>query len=236
MRNYKTFQPSQLSSHGHTFESISLNPTIYLRYLQGSAKQLGAEFLRAELPASGSFASALHIYQQSINTAKSTIVVNCTGLGAKDLCADRALYPIRGQTLLARLNPPPAQEILLWDGEGEVTYIVPRPGTDTFVLGGTKDAHSFDPVPTPEVSQGIIKRCRALLAAQGKHDVHIEVLAEQVGLRPGRKGGPRTEVERIELAGGAISVVHSYGHAGAGYQNSIGNAKKVLGLVRGITA
>ncbi|KAH6664890.1 hypothetical protein B0J14DRAFT_606920 [Halenospora varia] len=41
-------------------------------------------------------------------------------------------------------------------------------------------------------------------------------------------GGPRVEVEgRVEGAW----VVHSYGHAGAGYQNSVGCAEKVVGLV-----
>lgn len=51
----------------------------------------------------------------------------------------------------------------------------------------------------------------------------------QVGLRPGRKGGVR--VER-EVLGSGRRVVHAYGHAGAGYQNSVGCARKVVSLVR----
>jgi D-amino-acid oxidase len=51
----------------------------------------------------------------------------------------------------------------------------------------------------------------------------------QCGLRPGRKGGPRVEQEVLD--GGRVRVVHAYGHAGAGYQNSVGSARKVVGLV-----
>lgn len=41
----------------------------------------------------------------------------------------------------------------------------------------------------------------------------FDVVSEQVGFRPSRKGGPRVEVENV---GGRV-VVHSYGHSGAGY-------------------
>lgn len=52
----------------------------------------------------------------------------------------------------------------------------------------------------------------------------FEVVSVLAGLRPGRKGGARVEVEgKI----GGLWVVHSYGHAGAGYQSSFGSAKKV---------
>ncbi|CAO2651468.1 Nn.00g040380.m01.CDS01 [Neocucurbitaria sp. VM-36] len=238
---------ASLSTHGHAFTSIALNPSAYLSYLRTQALKLGAEFIEAILPTcssvSQSVAYALEFHnnnthtlgQHSKSTSRPTVVVNCTGLGAKPLCGDQGLYPIRGQTLIARISPSPSQEILLWDGPSEVTYVVPRPGTDTFILGGTKDADNCDPEPDPEITQGIIGRCKQLLSTRGKKDVHIDILAEQVGLRPGRKGGVRIEVEKVELADReVIDVVHHYGHAGAGYQNSIGSAKKVLRLVRGI--
>ena len=57
----------------------------------------------------------------------------------------------------------------------------------------------------------------------------FEVLSEQVGLRPGRKGGARVEIEELEA--GELVVCHAYGHAGAGYQNSIGSAQKVVRLL-----
>ena len=60
----------------------------------------------------------------------------------------------------------------------------------------------------------------------------FDVLGEQVGLRPQRKGGPRGEVERMGKEEGI--VVHCYGHGGAGYQNSVGCARRVLEMIRGL--
>ena len=50
-------------------------------------------------------------------------------------------------------------------------------------------------------------------------------------LRPYRKGGARVEIEYLDSDG--IAVIHAYGHAGAGYQNSIGTANKVLNILQG---
>lgn len=165
----------------------------------------------------------------------AVVVVNCTGLSASQFCDDKNMYPIRGQTLLVRTEPPLSREILLWDSGNSVTYIVPRPGTDAFILGGTKDDNNGDSLPTPQVSEGIIQRCERLLASKGIWNVKFDILQEQVGFRPGRKGGVRVEAETVQLDQDTTAeVVHNYGHAGAGYQASIGSAEKVLGLVRDI--
>jgi len=61
-------------------------------------------------------------------------------------------------------------------------------------------------------------------------DGEFEILSVQVGFRPGRKGGPRVEVDFQEKIGG-MRLVHSYGHSGAGYQNSVGSAEKIVDIV-----
>lgn len=61
-------------------------------------------------------------------------------------------------------------------------------------------------------------------------DGGFEVISVQCGLRPGRKGGPRLESEVF----GGRTIVHAYGHAGGGYQNSVGSARAVLKLVSGV--
>ena len=63
-------------------------------------------------------------------------------------------------------------------------------------------------------------------------DGGFEVLSVQCGLRPGRRGGVRVEEEVLKGEGErVVRVVHAYGHAGAGYQNSVGSARKVVRLV-----
>lgn len=58
-------------------------------------------------------------------------------------------------------------------------------------------------------------------------DGGFEVLSVQCGLRPGRRGGVRMERDSV----GEKRVVHAYGHAGSGYQNSVGSAREVVRLV-----
>ena len=118
------------------------------------------------------------------------------------------------------------------DAPHEVTYVFPRPGTDLFVLGGTKVPNQWSPTPDGEISNRIVERCRTIWPALGSVDVGI--VATQVGLRPGREGGVRVEEEVVRIEGGEeIRVVHQYGHAGAGFQLSIGSARKVLEIVEG---
>ena len=58
-------------------------------------------------------------------------------------------------------------------------------------------------------------------------DGGFEVISEQCGLRPGREGGPRMEVEVV----GGKKVVHAYGHKSSGYQHSVGSARLVVKMV-----
>lgn len=202
--------------------ALAINPLKYLDYLLTQAKSFGAKTLTANLLDLHTFVADMPRLVPSIDGQPPRLAVNCTGLSAQHFCNDKAMYPIRGQTLLARITPTPKQEVLIWQGDGEVTYVVPRVSTDAFVLGGTVTDDEYDATPTPDISEGIMQRCRKLLGP-----VQFEVLKEQVGLRPGRRGGHR--VEREEVGGGY--VVHNYGHAGDGFQSSIGAARKVVGLV-----
>jgi D-amino-acid oxidase len=54
-----------------------------------------------------------------------------------------------------------------------------------------------------------------------------EVLAAFAGLRPGRQGGARIELENREA--GRI-VVHNYGAGGTGYQAGLGMGMEAVGL------
>lgn len=108
-----------------------------------------------------------------------------------------------------------------------MTYIIPRPGPDgTVLLGGTFQPHNWDTSYDEKTAQEIFSRCAAL-APSLLDKQKTRILSHNVGLRPAREGGPRVEVEWIELplesdlaprAEGSISqarskikVVHAYG-------------------------
>ncbi|KAJ4298298.1 hypothetical protein N0V90_006198 [Kalmusia sp. IMI 367209] len=255
VQDFVLLPPAELPPNGpksgHSYTSIVIDPSKYLTYLLNRAKSLRAQTITAELPTSNSFSNAItaafgHL---SSNDAPPSLVINCTGLGALKLC-DPNMYPIRGQTLLVRITPaPPTSRITIYDST-PVTYIVPRqlttfssnPSTATYFIGGTNDADNWDPEPTPEITEGILERVKAVLHGWASDDAQIEILREQVGLRPGRRGGPRIagEIEDFDVAVGGseatrkVKVVHQYGHAGAGFQCSIGSGRKTLAIVKDI--
>lgn len=113
-------------------------------------------------------------------------------------------------------------------GDGYRAYCIPRPGSGTTILGGTKEEGVWDETPDARVTEQIL-RLNALQVPELLTGVDggFEVVSVQCGLRPARRGGPRVEREKV----GDWEVVHAYGHAGAGYQNSVGSARLVLELV-----
>lgn len=134
--------------------------------------------------------------------------VNATGLGARELVPDERMYPTRGQTIVVRGE---ADKVSTFEGIDSIRYIIPRKGSGTSVLGGTKQAGNWDTEVNHETTRQILEGCKPL-APELLKDGEFEVLKVQVGLRPSREGGARVESEIV----GEKLVVHTYGHAGAG--------------------
>jgi D-amino-acid oxidase len=227
-------------SHGAYYKAMSINVPQYLLYLLTQAQKHGVEIVKARLDTSKGFLHALkeaedlvsHSHSQPSSNSppsKPACFINATGLGARTLCPDPTMYPIRGQTVLVKGE---AHSTITRVGVGSSyrTYCIPRPGSGTTILGGTKEENVWDSEPDVKATEEILRRNawqvpELLTGPNGG----FEVLSVQCGLRPGRKGGPRVEQEVLD--GGRVRVVHAYGHAGAGYQNSVGSARKVVGLV-----
>ncbi|MGA5298728.1 FAD-dependent oxidoreductase [Nucisporomicrobium flavum] len=149
--------------------------------------------------------------------AEAPVVVNATGLAAGALCGDPAVHPVRGQIVLVA---NPGITVSVRDQGEPGTYVHPR--TRDVVLGGTYDADEWSTTPDPATREAIIARCVALVPELAG----APVLGEKAGLRPARHGGPRVEAERRPEG----TVVHAYGHGGAGMTLSWGCADEVAGL------
>ncbi|EME45255.1 hypothetical protein DOTSEDRAFT_52578 [Dothistroma septosporum NZE10] len=218
---------------GATSKACSVHVPQYLLYLQERARKHGSIVFQSRLPTDGGLGKALATAEgivRVIGRPKVDCFVNCTGLGAAKLCGDAAMFPIRGQTILVKgeANATRTRYHGGAIGTGSSSYCIPRPGSGTTILGGTKEKGSWIEEADPKTTKTILERCSwmapELLTSE---DGGFEVISAQAGLRPGREGGPRTERQVV----GGRKVVHAYGHAGGGYQNSIGAARKVLKLV-----
>jgi glycine/D-amino acid oxidase-like deaminating enzyme len=228
--------------HGHKCTSIAVCVPTYLQYLWHIAHSLGALNIKATLPSNGTFSSTLQAAADVLKTHRSSwestgipqisAFVNATGLSALNIVPDEDMYPSRGQTVTVAGE---ANQITTIDGpasadasaDAPITYVIPRPHSRTTILGGTRQIGRWDGEPEPATTAEILQEAKKwapeLLDANGE----FRVLSVQVGLRPGRKGGARVEMEKV----GEFVVCHAYGYGGAGYQNSVGAANKVVRLL-----
>ncbi|WP_326758388.1 FAD-binding oxidoreductase [Streptomyces phaeochromogenes] len=155
--------------------------------------------------------------------AEAPVVVNCTGLGARELVADPAVRPVRGQLVIVE-NPGVRNWLVSTDAvAGTTTYLFPQP--DRLVLGGTTEVDEWSLTPDPAVATQIVERCARLRPAVAG----ARVLGHRVGLRPSR---PVVRLER-EVRGGGGVLVHNYGHGGAGVTVAWGCARVAAGLAFG---
>lgn len=166
-------------------------------------------------------------------SGNADIVVNCTGLLAAKLggVMDSNVYPGRGQIVLVRNEPGVMLTVSgTDDGSEEATYIMQRAVGGGTILGGCLQHGSWESQPDPNLAQRIMQRsvdlCPSLAPKTGKV-TELSVIRHGVGLRPMRTGGPRVEKEKID----GCWVVHSYGHAGYGYQSGWGSAWEAEKLV-----
>lgn len=146
-------------------------------------------------------------------------IVNCTGLGARSLCNDKELIPIRGQ-LVRTSNPGITRSIADEHHPLGFAYVIAR-STDC-ILGGTAQEHREDLDIDPRERHRIIE-----VNTELEPKLRGATVLEDVAcLRPYRTS---VRLEREDRSDGAI--IHNYGHGGAGYTVSWGCAFEAATLV-----
>jgi len=196
----------QLFKSGFSLRVPLMDTTIYLDYLAARFRKAGGEI----------HANIRFEKLEDVNT-KFDLVINCAGIGARELVRDVDLEPHRGQVAIV----PKIEGLFcaIVCDDAPLMYAIPR--TNDCVFGGTNDVSdnlAADPATT---SQIVAESSRVLNIDKPR------VLAERVGLRPFRRSGLR--LERDHLRDGR-TVIHNYGHGGAGFTLSWGCARKVLEL------
>jgi D-amino-acid oxidase len=184
-----------------------MDTTIYLDYL---ANRFAA--------AGGSMTAGVHFERLEDVDQQFDLVINCAGIGARELAADKDLEPHRGQVAIMPRIEGLCCAIVCDDAP--LMYAIPR--TNDCVFGGTNDVSS-ELAADPATTNRIVAECSRVLKIEKQN-----VLAARVGLRPFRKSGVR--LERDQLQDGR-TVIHNYGHGGSGFTLSWGCAWEVRHLV-----
>ena len=98
----------------------------------------------------------------SLAELDAPVVVNCAGLGARELVGDLSVVPVRGQ-IVRVVNPGLRMSVRDEEHPGGRAYVHPR--DRDCILGGTLDGGSWDDRADPATSQAILARCRDLVPA-----------------------------------------------------------------------
>lgn len=192
---------------GWRFTAPVITMPVYLGYLLARFRAAGGQDAAARDSAFGSLPEAA-------SRTSASVIVNCAGIGARSLVPDIELMPVRGQVVVAA-NPGITEFFIgLGDDSADLIYLFPH--GETVVLGGTEGRGDWSLEPDPATAERILRDCAAIEPGLGGADV----VAHRVGLRPVR---PAVRLEAERLAGGQ-TVVHNYGHGGAGVSLSWGCA------------
>ncbi|KAI8923657.1 FAD dependent oxidoreductase, partial [Entophlyctis helioformis] len=183
--------------------------------------------------------------QKHIGMTRTAVVVNCLGLGARDVggVRDARMVPVRGQIAVVMgdgIGPSKTGFTyaagVVDDGNGlttaEATYVIPRKD-GSCVLGGTFIVGDEDMDMRDETFMGFVARCASIdeqyqLPMYGRGGV----ISHSVGLRPAREGG-RPCVCMRRCGGRTVVLAHNYGHGSYGFQTSWGSAIEAMRVVEG---
>jgi D-amino-acid oxidase len=191
---------------GYTITVPLMDTTIYLDYLAQRFARSG-----------GQIDAKVHLKTLEEIDKQFDLVINCTGFGAAALVPDPDLEPHRGQVAIVPKIDNLGCAIVCDDPP--LTYAIPR--SRDCVFGGTNEVGDKRD-PDPAATSRIVAECSRAL-----NMVAPKVLVERVGVRPFRKSGVR--LERSRLRDGR-TVIHNYGHGGAGFTLSWGCARQVLDM------
>ena len=188
---------------GWQFRAPVIEMQLYMPWLRSRVEALGGSFVQS--------------FVGDLSEVSGEVVVNCVGLGARELCGDEEVRPARGQVIFIDQDPG----IGHFDQQPEtLTYTIPR--SDVTVLGGTAQVDDWGMDIRAEDNDLILSKVEALWPELDRS----RIIGGAVGLRPSRSE-VRLEVEYIDER----KVVHNYGHGGAGVTLSWGCAEEVADLV-----
>jgi glycine/D-amino acid oxidase-like deaminating enzyme len=126
--------------HVRQFVTMLIEPPVYLEALLADFRAAGGRLVVRDLPD-----------VRAVVDLPETVVVNCTGLGARALFGDLELEPAKGQ--LSVLVPQPEVDYAVLTDR--LLYMFPR--RDGILLGGTFERGNWDATPDPATADRLVR-------------------------------------------------------------------------------
>ncbi|KAF6026359.1 hypothetical protein EB796_015333 [Bugula neritina] len=199
--------------------SVCVDTRRYLPYLLNKFHRNGGHIKRCKVH---SFSQVAQEYD---------VIINCTGLGSRELARDSNMYPVKGQLLKMETDKKVTDFLYFMNlsvkSDGSHTNFYYIPHGNEVVVGG-----SYDPdVENRSVDADLSRELEAM--ARQLHPVMKtgRVVKEYTGLRPVRRGILRID-KKIEVVDGKRTVIiHNYGQSQDGVAMSWGSALQVIELL-----
>ncbi|MGH3123402.1 MAG: FAD-dependent oxidoreductase [Streptosporangiaceae bacterium] len=177
---------------------------VYLSWLAGRVQALGGRIEQRVV--------------RDLGEAGADVVVNCSGLGARQLADDDTVEPVWGQHVLVSA---PFVDEFVFEGGASADGIGIVPHRRGVLLGGVRRPGRHLLMPDGQIAAETIDRAAVAIPELAS----APVLGIEVGLRPGR---PQVRLEAEQTGG--MTVIHDYGHDGSGVFWSWGCAADVVTL------
>lgn len=177
------------------------------------------EYLLARFQAAGGKLELRALRSLTDVAGEAPTVVNCAGVGARDLVPDPAVRAVRGQHVIVE---NPGLEDFFMDEPFGARWVSFFPHGDKVVLGSSAEEDNWSLEPDHGNAEEIIRRCAEIEPRLQD----ARVIEHRVGLRPTR---PAVRLDEEPL--GSSRCVHSYGHGGSGVALSWGCAYQVTSML-----
>lgn len=219
--NFRRARPDELPPgfvDGYCFDSAIIDMSMYMPYLHRTFLAQGGRTVERSV---GDFAEAF---------TEASVVINCSGLGARELAHDAAVHPVRGQVVRIPARQNFRRAASADNGPLGLVYVIPR--IHDIVLGGFSTPNDANPDIVPEQTASILARCQQFAPDLGPI-AESDIISVACGLRPARKTGVRVDHERIAPD---RLLLHNYGHGGAGVTLAWGCAAAVADRLAAVLA
>jgi D-amino-acid oxidase len=134
---------AKLAMAGFKYDLLLVEPPILMSKLQSDLAAAGVRCVRKTFKA-----------VSDLGDLKESVIVNCTGLGSRDLFNDDLMVPIKGQLVFLR---PQTNLNYLFSGDG---HVFPR--TDAVVIGGSEERGASDSTPDAVMCKKMVMRIKQL--------------------------------------------------------------------------
>ncbi|XP_045159215.2 D-aspartate oxidase-like isoform X2 [Mercenaria mercenaria] len=216
VKNFRVLSQDEMKQYedmkfGFFYTTVKLESQMYLQWLMKRVQRLGGR-----------------LKKQRINTFEEladgnyAVIINCTGVGARQLANDSSVQPVRGQVI--RVQAPWIKQFSIFIGKDELSYILPS--SNYVVLGGVEHHGDWNTEVSTSDKKLIWDNCTKYLPSL----TEAVIDSDCVGLRPARPS-VRLEIEHIDVKGKIMPVIHNYGHGGAGVTLHWGCAEEVSHLI-----